>query len=85
LPELAVYAITVQNALAVTPWSKYIMSILHFISVRPGCDMGYCGVFLSWGFVGRLRSLWLPEAVLNQSQVIFVVSDWEPYLGSHIL
>ena len=25
---------------------------------------------------------WLPEAVLNQSQVILVVSDWEPYLGS---
>ena len=38
--------------------------------------------FLSWGFVGRRRSLWLPEAVLNQSQVILVVSDWEPYLGS---
>ena len=38
--------------------------------------------FLSWGFVGCLISLWLPEAVLNQSQVILVVSDWEPYLGS---
>ena len=25
---------------------------------------------------------WLPEAVLNQSQVILVVSDWESYLGS---
>ena len=25
---------------------------------------------------------WLPEAVLNQSQVILVVSDGEPYLGS---
>ena len=56
-----------------------------FIWSGCGCDMGYCGVFLSWGFVGCLRSLWLPEAVLNQSQVIIFVSDWEPYLGSHIL
>jgi hypothetical protein len=36
------------------------------------------------GFLwGVEHSLWLPEAVL--SQVIFVVSDWEPYLGNHIL
>ena len=36
------------------------------------------GLRLSRGVVWA----WLPEAVLNQSQVILVVSDWEPYLGS---
>lgn len=57
---------------------------------RPGCDMGLCYIVCSyWGlqYLGLRLSrgvvqAWLPEAVLNQSQVILVVSDWEPYLGS---
>ena len=28
--------------------------------------------------------LWLSSFVLNQTQLFIVVSDWEPYLGSHI-
>ena len=37
------------------------------------------------GIVELSQSLWLPKVVLNQRQVFIVVSDWEPYLGSHIL
>ena len=42
------------------------------------------GVFVLLGLrLGRgVVWVWLPEAFLNQSQVILVVSDWEPYLGS---
>ena len=39
-----------------------------------------CGCLLSRCFV----CLWLPRLVLNQRQLFIVVSDWEPYLGSHI-
>ena len=35
--------------------------------------------------LGVYISLWLPRLVLNQRQVFIVVSDWEPYLGSHVL
>ena len=28
--------------------------------------------------------LWLPRLVPNQRQLFIVVSDWGPYLGSHI-
>ena len=49
----------------------------------------YClGVLEVYGFVyylGVYVSLWLPRLVLNQRQVFIVVSDREPYLGSHLL
>ena len=53
------------------------MTWVYFAVFRIGVFV-LLGMRLSRGVVWA----WLPEAVLNQSQVILVVSDWEPYLGS---
>ena len=78
---------TFGNRLGVTPCSKYFVFIFMYW-VRPGCGMGFCMWCVYIGIVASgviQQSLWLSGVVLNQRQVFIVVSDWEPYLGSHIL